>query len=227
MIHRKGAGHYQPWLIDSTRNIKARCPVLRSVSVGNVSSQAAHTGILKINNLLFSLISRFYPCKAFPWLWVRPIVWNGNWWWMSTSALIAIQRMMQMKQSARPEVASGRWAVMHNISISSHLTTRTKSKDVKFWFYVFSFTFQPTSVKKVPWCIYPKDYGYIVTAENSTADGMTVDIMRNKNYSSSGRPDSPDIDKLRVEIRYHSGDMLQFKVVLLATFSLSLTGFLT
>lgn len=39
-----------------------------------------------------------------------------------------------------------------------------------------------------------------------------MDLSRNTKYRSSGRPDSPDIDTLRVEIRYHSSDMLQFKV---------------
>ncbi|XP_022623710.1 maltase-glucoamylase, intestinal-like [Seriola dumerili] len=71
---------------------------------------------------------------------------------------------------------------------------------------------KPSSTDSVPWCFYPKDYGYTVTATKPTASGMTVDITRNKKYRSSGRPDSPDIDKLRVEIRYHSGDMLQFKI---------------
>ena len=41
---------------------------------------------------------------------------------------------------------------------------------------------------------------------------MTFDITRNTKYRSSGRPDSPDIDHLRVEVRYHSEHILQFKV---------------
>ncbi|KAM7399513.1 hypothetical protein PAMP_018780 [Pampus punctatissimus] len=71
---------------------------------------------------------------------------------------------------------------------------------------------EPSNIKDAPWCFYPKDYGYTVTAANETNLGMTIDITRNKKYRSSGRPESPDIDTLRVEIRYHSSDMLQFKI---------------
>ncbi|XP_068173302.1 sucrase-isomaltase, intestinal [Antennarius striatus] len=71
---------------------------------------------------------------------------------------------------------------------------------------------EPSIMEHVPWCFYPKDYGYAVTAATESTSGMTVDITRNKRYRSSGRPESPDIDTLRVEIRYHSGDMLQFKI---------------
>uniref|UniRef100_A0A8D0AIN6 Maltase n=1 Tax=Sander lucioperca TaxID=283035 RepID=A0A8D0AIN6_SANLU len=46
----------------------------------------------------------------------------------------------------------------------------------------------------------------------NTSSGITVDITRNKKYRSSGRPDSPDIDTIRVKIHYHSSDMLQFKI---------------
>lgn len=67
-------------------------------------------------------------------------------------------------------------------------------------------------MERAPWCFYPKDYGYTVTTTKETNSGMTVDITRNKKYRSSGRPESVDIDTLRVEIRYHSSDMLQFKV---------------
>lgn len=88
---------------------------------------------------------------------------------------------------------------------------------------VFLFFFaptQPSNTDRVPWCFYPQDYGYTATATNSSASGITVDITRNKKYRSSGRPGSPDIDTLRVEIRYHSSDMLQFKVCIYL-FSLS------
>ncbi|XP_068602006.1 sucrase-isomaltase, intestinal [Brachionichthys hirsutus] len=71
---------------------------------------------------------------------------------------------------------------------------------------------EPSIVERVPWCFYPKDYGYTVAATTETASGMTVDITRNRKYRSSGRPDSPDVDTLRVDIRYHSVDMLQFKI---------------
>ncbi|KAF7653977.1 hypothetical protein LDENG_00076250, partial [Lucifuga dentata] len=71
---------------------------------------------------------------------------------------------------------------------------------------------EPTDIERVPWCFYPKDYGYNVIAIKETVSGATLDITRNKKYKSSGRPGSPDIDTLRVEIRYHSSDMLQFKI---------------
>ncbi|XP_045930577.1 maltase-glucoamylase, intestinal [Micropterus dolomieu] len=71
---------------------------------------------------------------------------------------------------------------------------------------------EKSTIQGVPWCFYPEDYGYTVTAATDTESGMTVDITRNKKYRSSGRPDSPDIDTLRVEVRYHSSDMLQFKI---------------
>ncbi|CAN9511486.1 unnamed protein product [Ophioblennius macclurei] len=67
-------------------------------------------------------------------------------------------------------------------------------------------------IEGAPWCYYPKDYGYKIAGSTETATGMTVDIVRNAKYRSSGRPDSPDVDVLRVEIYYHSGDMLQFKI---------------
>ncbi|XP_051252783.1 sucrase-isomaltase, intestinal [Dicentrarchus labrax] len=73
-------------------------------------------------------------------------------------------------------------------------------------------TWKPSTIERVPWCFYPKDYGYSVTRTDQTNSGMTVDITRNKKHRSNGRPESPDIDTLRVEIRYHSSDMLQFKI---------------
>lgn len=71
---------------------------------------------------------------------------------------------------------------------------------------------QPSAVERAPWCFYPKDYGYTFTPVENTPSGMTVDITRNGKYRSSGRPGSPDIDKLRVQIWYLSSDMLRFKV---------------
>ncbi|KAK2899547.1 sucrase-isomaltase, intestinal-like [Channa argus] len=71
---------------------------------------------------------------------------------------------------------------------------------------------EPSNIDGVPKCFYPKDYGYTVTAAQETDSGMTVNITQNPKYRSSGRPESRDIDTLRVEIRYHSGDMLQFKI---------------
>ncbi|CAL8361168.1 unnamed protein product [Merluccius merluccius] len=70
----------------------------------------------------------------------------------------------------------------------------------------------PSDLEKVPWCFYPEDYGYSVVTMTGTDSGMTFNITRNKKYGSSGRPGSPDIDNLRVEVRYHTGHMLQFKI---------------
>ncbi|XP_051801835.1 LOW QUALITY PROTEIN: sucrase-isomaltase, intestinal-like [Acanthochromis polyacanthus] len=71
---------------------------------------------------------------------------------------------------------------------------------------------QLSAVPNVPACYYPDDYGYTVSTVSETVSGMTLDITRNVKYRSSGRPDSPDMDKLRVAIYYHTSDMLQFKI---------------
>ncbi|KAM6946338.1 sucrase-isomaltase, intestinal [Aplochiton taeniatus] len=68
----------------------------------------------------------------------------------------------------------------------------------------------PTS--KVPACFYPEGYGYVSGDVTETPSGMTLDITRNAMYRTSGRPDSPDINTLRVEIHYLSGHLLQFKI---------------
>ncbi|XP_005931267.1 maltase-glucoamylase, intestinal [Haplochromis burtoni] len=70
----------------------------------------------------------------------------------------------------------------------------------------------PITSGQGPWCIYPQDYGYTVTSVRERSSGMTLDITRNRKYRSSGRPQSRDIDTLRVEINYHTGEMLQFKI---------------
>ncbi|KAL3992154.1 werner syndrome ATP-dependent helicase [Sarotherodon galilaeus] len=70
----------------------------------------------------------------------------------------------------------------------------------------------PISIEGAPNCIYPEDYGYNVTSLKESNEGMTIDITRNTKYRSSGRPQSRDIDRLRVDIKYHSSDMLQFKI---------------
>ncbi|KAF3848025.1 hypothetical protein F7725_021053 [Dissostichus mawsoni] len=67
-------------------------------------------------------------------------------------------------------------------------------------------------IERAPWCFYPKDYGYNMTTSVETDSGMTFDISRNNKYRSNVRPGSPDINTLRVDIRYHKSDMLQFKI---------------
>ncbi|KAM6932993.1 sucrase-isomaltase, intestinal [Xenentodon cancila] len=71
---------------------------------------------------------------------------------------------------------------------------------------------KPSTSDRVPWCFYPEDHGYTFTGAVETSSGITFNVTRNKKYRSSGRPDSPDIDNLCVEIRYHTADMLQFKI---------------
>nr|XP_057936355.1 sucrase-isomaltase, intestinal [Doryrhamphus excisus] len=69
-----------------------------------------------------------------------------------------------------------------------------------------------STIERVPWCFYPKDYGYSVGTFEETSSGISFVIDRNKRYRSSGRPESPDIDNLHVQINYHSSNMLQFKI---------------
>uniref|UniRef100_A0AAZ3S587 Maltase n=1 Tax=Oncorhynchus tshawytscha TaxID=74940 RepID=A0AAZ3S587_ONCTS len=69
-----------------------------------------------------------------------------------------------------------------------------------------------STTEGVPWCYYPEDYGYTATTVIEQPSGWSFDIMRNAGLRSSGRPESPDINSLRVEIKYHSADLLQFKI---------------
>uniref|UniRef100_A0A3Q3A333 alpha-glucosidase n=1 Tax=Kryptolebias marmoratus TaxID=37003 RepID=A0A3Q3A333_KRYMA len=71
---------------------------------------------------------------------------------------------------------------------------------------------KPSSTEHVPSCFYPNDYGYTLTAIEETNSSITTNITRNLKYRTSGRPDSPDINNLRVEILYHTSHMLQFKI---------------
>lgn len=199
----------------------------KTVHPGTTWEDCSHVGILGFNNhyllphsscLSLYHTRRFCSCVTSTWLWVSPIRCSGT-LWRSTSALTAIQRRMQMRLSARPEAATGRWGVTqmrstctctHHFCILS--LNRQKKQKICFWKAFLSVLIQPSSIEHAPWCYYPEDYGYNVTSSLETTSGMTVDITRNQKYGSSGRPGSPDIDTLRVEIRYHSSDMLQFKV---------------
>ncbi|KAM4742529.1 sucrase-isomaltase, intestinal [Anableps anableps] len=71
---------------------------------------------------------------------------------------------------------------------------------------------KPSDIDGTPWCYYPSDYGYTVSSSSETSSGITLDITRNMKYRSSGRPDSPDVNNLRVQIWYHTSDMFQFKI---------------
>ncbi|XP_075905811.1 sucrase-isomaltase, intestinal [Nelusetta ayraudi] len=74
---------------------------------------------------------------------------------------------------------------------------------------------KPTTIKKVPWCFYPKDHGYNVntTKFEVTDTGFTLDIVRNAKFNQSSAPvGSPDINTLRVQVFYSSATMLRFKI---------------
>ncbi|XP_064158335.1 sucrase-isomaltase, intestinal [Anguilla rostrata] len=71
---------------------------------------------------------------------------------------------------------------------------------------------QPVNIPGAPWCYYPEDSGYRVENVQEQNGGLSVDIRRNIKQQAFHRQGSPDIDLLRVEIKYHSGHMLQFKV---------------
>ena len=81
-----------------------------------------------------------------------------------------------------------------------------------FLFPSLSLPPQPSHIDRVPWCYYPEDYGYTTSTVTENEEGLTFDLNRNPKYRSSGRPDSPDINTLRVEIRYLSSYLLKFKV---------------
>uniref|UniRef100_A0A3P8ZUI1 alpha-glucosidase n=1 Tax=Esox lucius TaxID=8010 RepID=A0A3P8ZUI1_ESOLU len=71
---------------------------------------------------------------------------------------------------------------------------------------------EPSNIEHVPWCYFPEDYGYTATTVEEQPSGWSFDITRNTKLRSSARPESPDINTLRVEIKYHSADLLQFKI---------------
>ncbi|XP_061072796.1 sucrase-isomaltase, intestinal [Conger conger] len=71
---------------------------------------------------------------------------------------------------------------------------------------------EPFDSSPIPWCYYPRDHGYAVENVQENNDGMSFVIRRDSKRQIARRPGSPDIDLLQVEIKYLSGDMLQFKV---------------
>ncbi|KAJ8280469.1 hypothetical protein GJAV_G00054930 [Gymnothorax javanicus] len=71
---------------------------------------------------------------------------------------------------------------------------------------------QPTTATGAPWCFYPVNYGYRVEQVAEEDSGISIDIRRDIKQRTTHRAGSPDIDLLRVEIRYLSDKMLQFKI---------------
>lgn len=71
--------------------------------------------------------------------------------------------------------------------------------------------FQVVSTPGVPHCYYPSNYGYSVSNIQNTADGVTADLSRDTTFPNPYLESAP-IDLLRLEVTYHSDNMLQFKV---------------
>uniref|UniRef100_A0A8C9WKT5 Maltase n=1 Tax=Scleropages formosus TaxID=113540 RepID=A0A8C9WKT5_SCLFO len=61
----------------------------------------------------------------------------------------------------------------------------------------------PSETPRVPWCFYPNDYGYKAVSPTPDTTGWSFEIQRNARYRSQ-RLESPDINTLRVEIKYLS-----------------------
>uniref|UniRef100_A0A8C6XHF7 P-type domain-containing protein n=1 Tax=Naja naja TaxID=35670 RepID=A0A8C6XHF7_NAJNA len=71
---------------------------------------------------------------------------------------------------------------------------------------------EPSPVADVPYCYYPPDNGYTVDQIEYTSSGLTANLGRNiDSIRLSGRQ-IPLIDKLRLEVKYHDNNMLQFKI---------------
>ncbi|KAJ7995347.1 hypothetical protein DPEC_G00243620 [Dallia pectoralis] len=71
---------------------------------------------------------------------------------------------------------------------------------------------KPSTIDRVPSCYFPEDYGYTATGMTEEPSGWSFEITRNANLRSSARVDSPDVNTLKVEIKYHSADLLQFRI---------------
>ncbi|KAL4647067.1 sucrase-isomaltase, intestinal [Arapaima gigas] len=72
-------------------------------------------------------------------------------------------------------------------------------------------TWSPSKSPRVPWCFYRDDHGYNVLDLTEDDAGLRFTIQQNAKRRSQ-RPESPDIATLRVEVKYHSAHMLQFKI---------------
>ncbi|MEE6501197.1 hypothetical protein FKM82_004096 [Ascaphus truei] len=63
-----------------------------------------------------------------------------------------------------------------------------------------------------PYCYYPSDHGYNVGKVLSTDSGITVDIHQGTRSVPRYGKISPPINSLRVDVKYHENNMLQFKI---------------
>ncbi|XP_054432879.1 sucrase-isomaltase, intestinal [Pteronotus mesoamericanus] len=71
---------------------------------------------------------------------------------------------------------------------------------------------QTTSGSKAPKCYFPRnDNSYLVTSTKYSSMGITADLQLNTANARRKLP-SKSISTLRVEVKYHKNDMLQFKI---------------
>nr|XP_007970400.2 sucrase-isomaltase, intestinal [Chlorocebus sabaeus] len=69
-----------------------------------------------------------------------------------------------------------------------------------------------SSLSKAPECYFPRqDNSYSVTSTNYSSMGVTADLQLNTANARITLPSVP-ISTLRVEVKYHKNDMLQFKI---------------
>uniref|UniRef100_A0A8D2KQH1 alpha-glucosidase n=1 Tax=Varanus komodoensis TaxID=61221 RepID=A0A8D2KQH1_VARKO len=73
-------------------------------------------------------------------------------------------------------------------------------------------TWEVSSTPGVPHCFYPRDYGYSVINIRNIARGLSADLYSIKRFPSPYGSRSPAVNQLRVEVRFHHNDMLQFKI---------------
>nr|XP_034988351.1 sucrase-isomaltase, intestinal [Zootoca vivipara]XP_034988352.1 sucrase-isomaltase, intestinal [Zootoca vivipara] len=64
----------------------------------------------------------------------------------------------------------------------------------------------------VPFCYYPSNDGYTVEDIQYTPSGLTVNLGRGTGPVRRPRISVTPIDTLRLEVKYHENDMLQFKI---------------
>ncbi|XP_013915888.1 PREDICTED: maltase-glucoamylase, intestinal-like, partial [Thamnophis sirtalis] len=71
---------------------------------------------------------------------------------------------------------------------------------------------EKASVAGAPYCYYPPDNGYTVDQIEYTSSGLTANLGTNINSVRLSGQQIPLIDKLRLEVKYHDNNMLQFKI---------------
>uniref|UniRef100_A0A670IDX3 Maltase n=1 Tax=Podarcis muralis TaxID=64176 RepID=A0A670IDX3_PODMU len=71
---------------------------------------------------------------------------------------------------------------------------------------------QQPAVEPVPFCYYPSNDGYTVEEIQYTPSGLTVNLGRGNGPVRRPRVSVTPIDTLRLEVKYHENDMLQFKI---------------